>query len=427
MDEANNYTSSDINELDLRDIITILWNGKILIAIITLAALLVSAVYSFFIVDEKFESRLEFQVLPISFSEISTTNSITVFDEINEKISLSTTQNASLIKSQKFAEAVARKLGISASQFSQMLSVTADDKTNSLSVKVTSNDPDKAYAVASVIVEEYGIFLQSYIEDAINDYVANTDKNTSIYEEKLNELRQDLIFFRDKYGEFDLMQSDLDSLKARVAKINEEILACKAAIDTDTSSLDTIIGQLETLGFTELSTSNLIAEIKSRAIDGGNDTTNALDIYLQLDPKVGDNNVAASALTLELNRLQLQLIDSINRNDALEKQLAEVKSTYSSQLEAYLELKPLYDATNTKYEHAVATYSTYSTRLSAISTIGSIDVVSSYIKEVTSPILPQNPSSPNKKLNMAISLVLGIMLGAFIVLFRNYWKSSERL
>lgn len=426
MEEVNNNTGYDNDELDIRDIITIIWNGKILVAIITLVALLISILYSFAIADEKYESHLEFQVLPISFSEMSIANSVTVFDEINNKISLTTAQNASMIKSQKFAEAVAEKLGVDAKQFAKMLSVSADDKTNTISVKVTSTDPDKAYSVASVIVEEYGFYLQSHIKDTINEYVTNTDKNTSIYEAKLNDLRQELTSFRETYGEIDLIQTDLNTLKARVENLNQEILVCKASIETDVSSLDTVIKQLNTLGVTELSTSNLIAEIKAQTTDKDSSTNNILDIYLQLDPKTGDSDIAASALTLDLNRLQLQLIDNLNRNNALEKQLSEVKNTYSDTLETYLEIKPLYEAINTKYEHAVATYNTYSTRLNAINTLESIDIVSSYIKEITSPNMPDNPSSPNKKLNIAISLVLGIMLGVFIVLFKNYWKYSKK-
>jgi uncharacterized protein involved in exopolysaccharide biosynthesis len=40
------------------------------------------------------------------------------------------------------------------------------------------------------------------------------------------------------------------------------------------------------------------------------------------------------------------------------------------------------------------------------------------------PLMPENPISPNKKQNIAIAAVLGLMLGVFIVFFREFWVSS---
>ena len=36
-----------------------------------------------------------------------------------------------------------------------------------------------------------------------------------------------------------------------------------------------------------------------------------------------------------------------------------------------------------------------------------------------------NPVAPNKKMNIAIAAVLGLMLGVFIAFFIEYWKSSD--
>jgi uncharacterized protein involved in exopolysaccharide biosynthesis len=38
---------------------------------------------------------------------------------------------------------------------------------------------------------------------------------------------------------------------------------------------------------------------------------------------------------------------------------------------------------------------------------------------------PESPVSPNKKLNLAIALVLGLMLGVFVVFFKSMWENEE--
>jgi len=47
---------------------------------------------------------------------------------------------------------------------------------------------------------------------------------------------------------------------------------------------------------------------------------------------------------------------------------------------------------------------------------------------IDQPIIPQNPIKPNKKLNLAISAVLGLMLGitaAFCVEFLQDWETED--
>lgn len=47
-----------------------------------------------------------------------------------------------------------------------------------------------------------------------------------------------------------------------------------------------------------------------------------------------------------------------------------------------------------------------------------------FIRQIVAPTLPENPSAPNKLLNVAIALIIGLMIGIGIVFFREYWKTS---
>ena len=39
-------------------------------------------------------------------------------------------------------------------------------------------------------------------------------------------------------------------------------------------------------------------------------------------------------------------------------------------------------------------------------------------------MVPANPVSPNKMLNLAIGLILGLMTGIFVAFFKAYWENS---
>ena len=58
-------------------------------------------------------------------------------------------------------------------------------------------------------------------------------------------------------------------------------------------------------------------------------------------------------------------------------------------------------------------------RITKSSAIGDASII------IISPAVePTNPVAPNKKMNIAIAAVFGLMLGVFIAFFIEYWKTS---
>lgn len=48
-----------------------------------------------------------------------------------------------------------------------------------------------------------------------------------------------------------------------------------------------------------------------------------------------------------------------------------------------------------------------------------------FIRQIVDPTLPENPSAPNKLMNIAIAVIIGFLAGIGIVFFREYWKNSS--
>lgn len=122
------------------------------------------------------------------------------------------------------------------------------------------------------------------------------------------------------------------------------------------------------------------------------------DPYLQeLAARLGNTSVVnlsnLSVENEEPNPAYLKMLDDVTNNKLA---LSNLESQYAELTKAEAELKEIAKETGMK---------------------------ASIVRDV---IEPENPISPNKKLNVAIAAVLGFMVSVFYVFFMDYWRSSGR-
>ena len=98
----------------------------------------------------------------------------------------------------------------------------------------------------------------------------------------------------------------------------------------------------------------------------------------------------------ELENIQVELAEKEHQQKLIQRKVNLAQSTY--------------DAFLKKYEE---------TRIAESSEIGD-----SSILIVSKAVVPQTPVSPRKALNLAIAGVLGVMIGVFVVFFKEYWENS---
>ena len=114
------------------------------------------------------------------------------------------------------------------------------------------------------------------------------------------------------------------------------------------------------------------------------------------------NPFAREALTANIYRMQTELEPRAT--------LAESRRN-TTRLQQYTIALDTYNTFLQKYQEA---------RITTSSKIGDANIM------VVSPaIVPEIPVAPRKALNVAISTVLGLMVGVFTVYFLDYWKNSE--
>ncbi|MFD1037168.1 Wzz/FepE/Etk N-terminal domain-containing protein [Virgibacillus byunsanensis] len=83
-----------------------------------------------------------------------------------------------------------------------------------------------------------------------------------------------------------------------------------------------------------------------------------------------------------------------------------------------------YEKLNKKIDDTTSLYNFYSNKYDEVRSISTMNIVDISTNVLSDTFVPDSPISPNKTLNLAISLVLGLMVGLFVVFVREYFKDG---
>ncbi|ATP39029.1 hypothetical protein CSE16_02755 [Solibacillus sp. R5-41] len=111
--------------------------------------------------------------------------------------------------------------------------------------------------------------------------------------------------------------------------------------------------------------------------------------------------ISSSQFVLNLNENQTAALASIN--GAMQGELSQLKSEI--------------DIKSDQYRQVLSNYQSVKTGLESFKP-------DPLIRVIVEPTLPKEPASPNKVLNLAIGMILGLMIGLGVVFFREYWRNS---
>ena len=186
-----------MEELDLKKLIGIFWNKRLHIIVITLVAIIIGAVYSFYFVTPVYES---YSTLVLVKDTAKTT---TGEDEVEQTITssdLGLAQNligtySQLVKSKSILRKTINNLGINESEttLEKKITVKEIDDTEMLKITVRDEDPVQAMRVSNEVTSVFADTV-SDIYKINNVYVVDTAEE-SIVPCNVNHIRDIIIFF----------------------------------------------------------------------------------------------------------------------------------------------------------------------------------------------------------------------------------------
>ena len=449
MDNQENY---EYEEISIKELIETLLKGKWIIAGITAVIVIIAIGFTFYYQTPMYEAKTTLLASNVA-ADVPKVDVNNIEDYINAIASQSSTTLDTYkqqIKSPEVIGDVMEDLELASEEYSieglqSSISVQVIEGTNLIEIKVTSKSPDLSKDLANSVansfidfiseinekrvnqsaeflkvkIEEQGVKLQenmakyeSFLENNSNLKTVNNEIEILLEDEK--GYKSELASLKQKYEE-DLLINELN-----ISRTTRKISAIKNVIATVDEKLETnskVLGNdllRETLAASGVSLEaiaglSLTEETYNENYLALQDQLNQMTLTLNeyqfeksLIKEAYDGKKEVYSMALEtteerLEDLQLSLTELSHQDELLQNEIATARQTYKLLVNKYDEIQV-----------------TESARA------GEMDLVLN-----STAFAPESPVSPNKKLNLAIALVLGLMLGVFVVFFKSMWENDE--
>jgi uncharacterized protein involved in exopolysaccharide biosynthesis len=422
------------DEINLREIIEILLSGRRLIAMITAICLLVSGILSFFILEPSYEAKT---ILMASFAterlntlrnntedkagilDLLAVDPIMTIQTYKEQI-----RNTHLLQ-QVIDELQLGKYDINVDDLIEMIGLTTIPDTNLISVSVTNKDPKLATNIANTLTKKFTGFITEISRQQASKSSQFITGQLEVEKRKLDEATLELKEFvsqpkgveelKEEFKSKVLMLTDyktkliekeieLSKVKAGLAVAEKELINTPQVIVTKKSvGKDPLLNQIlaETKGISTGNAAQLTME--SEEVNQG---------YIALKSRISEFKIRTSEISSELYMTRIKIDITQKELENIQRELAD-KEHNQTLIQGKVDLsQEIYDAFLNKYEEIRIAEST--------------EIGDSTITIISEAVIPELPTGPNKILNIAIAGVLGIMIGGFVVIFREYWQMSGK-
>jgi capsular polysaccharide biosynthesis protein len=381
-------------EIDLRQVIEVLDRRKWIIIILTLTALLTSAILSFFILPPVYEAQTTLLVVRGDAKKVTRTegNDLeSMISTISRLPEMTIKTYVEQIKDPVLLSGVITKLdlakeGYTVESLGKMLKVTALKDTNLIEVKVNNTDPKLAVAIGSTLTE---LFLESI------------SKNTQ------QQLSKSVLFLQDQIK---VVSKDLEAERAKLKELEARPRSI-AFLEQERVSIGNDLNKFRSLYLeSQVSYQQLQAGLKElekrlKEIPPAEQTqTNSL--YVSLKEQVTAKNIALTEKGAQMEALS-------NRMKQLQTQLDQLQAELTNK-------KNETELVQRKVEELEKTYALLSEKITQTQITKSINLGETSIQIVSPSTLKVDPVKPNKKLNLALAGVLGLMMSvvfAFVLEF----------
>lgn len=151
------------------------------------------------------------------------------------------------------------------------------------------------------------------------------------------------------------------------------------------------------------------------------------DVNPKLAAEIGNN--LSEVFISYVDKYNTNYVEKLNKyiGDAIENQEREMKEV-STELDKALFQNDKTKEKQLRIKHDIAKqiYEVLLFKKEQLNLVQMMDFGDKNVAVIRKAYEPEKPISPNKKLNLAISAVLGLMLGVFIAFFVEYWQTSGK-
>jgi len=393
-----------MEEISLKDIITIIWKSKWLIAIITTVCIVIGLVYCLFIMSDSYEAEAVLNVTPIKSNSTGTIDTVPdivayLANEPANSIELYSAQ----IKMDSVLAVAAETIGLDKSSGDYLnslrskVTVNSTEKTNMINIRFNDSNGKTAVnganAVADAFVKYVSEAINVYFNDAydfISQQYENEDANLSESIGLLNE------FLSQERGVTEV-QNELDSHISLINSHKNNLMDLEITINYNEAGL--------------AAASNLLSDTPA-LVDVINDSVSEQvqnSSYAALVNIINDYKIAISVDKAKFKLYEKSLKD-------LQRGIADL------QIELNFK-KSESDELNAEYLSSKEALDLYQSELEAIEIKLAADIGSKSVVKIADAVGYKSVGT-SKAMIMIIVAIIGVMLGVFAVFIIYSWKSD---
>ena len=403
----SNTSNAYPEEISLREIIEILLKGWKLILAVTLAAVIVSAVVSFFVIEPVYETSTTLEVSTTGVSDIL--DSVPGFETPTADTYIRQVKNTAVLQS-VLDGLGSRSGGLTKEALAAKIDAEADTDDGLIRIKVTDSDPKLAADIANGLAQSFAEYASAQDEELALAAYKYIEEQTNSQKEKLNLVLAEYSEFIEQPGGAQQLQAELDGRLSLITDYTVQYAQKEVEENAKKAVLDTV--QRELAGTDKMLT------IEKSMPGQGPDQTEWLTVkeqqinpnYMALENSISTLKSELAMLAAEKRSIRAQIERNTEGLAGLQVELAE-KQYQESVLKRNFEL-------------AQETYDAFQNRYEEISIARSVPSAKAGITITAPAAVPAAPVSPRKSLNVAIAAVLGLMVSVFVVFFRDYWEKT---
>jgi len=410
------------DELNIKEMFEILWKGKIIIAIITVIAIIASTIANIFIIPERYEAIASVNVAPIAIKVSALNDTVSIVDYLAKLPVMTKANYLRQAKSAQILDNTIKKLElkdtsgnyISVNSLSSMITVTDVVNTNVIEIMVNYDDPAKAALIANTLGQSFADYVAENTKVQIQEAADSIALQLSNGEKELLEKKQAL-------NEYRSTNKNIDVLKGEASNIIGEILSYKASLQDIKIQIESDTSVLQVLESASQSNSIIPSQDYNLSIDLNNDPETVGSNQVNITP----DNLSGSLLTINIIAIQTRLVSNQAKEATFEKRIPELESALTVTQTTLTDEEYKFDTVSNDMTVSQLTYSAYEQRNREVKTFSESDIGKTIITISSEASVPGGPVSPDKKKNILIVGALAFCLSVFFVLFRNYWKRAK--
>ena len=408
--------------IDLKDYLRILSKWKWVIVLITTIAVITAVVLSWFVLPPVYQAKAVIQVIrgeqrPLAAREDQTLDEVVGALSRLPQMTINTYVNQ--LENQVVFQRVIDRLELDRDMYTPagvagMVTAQAVRDTNLIEVQVNNTDPQLAASLANTVGEEFMVFINENNQEQLGI-------SMKLLENQMESTRKELAVAAENLRKFDVQPRSVEYLVEQMASRQTDLSDFRSQlISTEVSLQQDVAGKTRLVALLAETPPTLLTRSEVPSAEGGLNPENAA---VQL-VTVEEPNPAYERITQELVVREVKIVELQARKAALEtavvtlvKEINELQAELAGKRAERGRLQGSVDRLNN-------TYSVLADNISRTQVIRAINIGDTSLMVVAQAVIPTNPISPRKLLNVAVAFLLSLMLSTFLVFLLDFLDNT---